>query len=267
MFDDNVNTKGERASEIDDATRLPRLCSVQGGACAATTQRFHQKERLVSSAANRLTRLAFHQTVGSSCTSGACVSKSCEHTVHAFEDARLERKCFQKIFRIFHAFFPERDMHLCRRVDVSKSRAARATAPSVSGDDALSPLPLDFLRAVFLRVPVQTRTHCLLVNRAWNALLVDPSFWSVLNLSLSVVPHFSHALFKSVVAKARGCLRDLDVTGHERVGDELFTRALIAAVTANVTSLTNLRASGHWWTANEARQLVCLVPEVEVERA
>lgn len=150
---------------------------------------------------------------------------------------------------------------------VSKSRAARAAAPSVSGDDALSPLPRDFLRSVFLRVPVQTRTHCMLVSRAWNVLLSDPSFWSTVDLSLrSGVPRFNRALFQSVVAKARGSLRDLDVTGRAQHGS--FSRThLYAAATDNATSLTNLRASGCWWTAKDARRLVDIVPEAEVESA
>ena len=84
--------------------------------------------------------------------------------------------------------------------------AARAVPTTV-----LAPLPCWFVHDVLLLLPVDTRLRCVVLNRAWRALLADTRFWTRLNPTASGgVTRFSYALLRAAVAKARGQLRALE---------------------------------------------------------
>ena len=114
-------------------------------------------------------------------------------------------------------------------------------------------LPLPFTHAVFVLVPVDTRLRCSEVNRAWRALLADTTLWERLNLSLeSGLLRFSEALLHAAVAKAGGQLRELEVMGQQ-VGKDV----LLEVVSANATTLTELRAyTQEFLSVEEVRELL-----------
>jgi hypothetical protein len=91
-------------------------------------------------------------------------------------------------------------------------------------------------------VPVDARLRCAEVCRCWRAALEDTSLWIRLDLSASGVSpkrEATDALLHAAVARARGELEWLDVTGCERLG----VKELRDAVTAN-DALRELRMCG-----------------------
>ena len=91
-----------------------------------------------------------------------------------------------------------------------------AARESVEGDSTvLAPLPRWFVHDVLLLLPTDTRLRCAELNRAWRALLADTRFWTRLDLTASGgVTRFRVALLSAAVAKARGQLQALDVSGR-----------------------------------------------------
>lgn len=128
---------------------------------------------------------------------------------------------------------------------LTSSKAAAHTAPAA---DALAPLPRDFVRAVFLSLPVDARLRCTEVCRSWRAFLDDASLFARLNLSTtSGIRTFGAPLFRAAVAKAGGRLASLDLTGWAVWRDRLTTltvlvfEALRAAAADNAATLEELR--------------------------
>jgi hypothetical protein len=62
-------------------------------------------------------------------------------------------------------------------------RSARAAASAAATAAPLSPLPQSIVRAVFARVPVDTRLRCREVSHGWCNTLSDAAFWTELDLS------------------------------------------------------------------------------------
>ena len=144
------------------------------------------------------------------------------------------------------------------------SRGCEAKARSVL-DTVLSPLPLWFVHAVFLHLPVDTRLRCSEVSRAWRALLADTTLFASLDLSISSgLARFSEALLRAAVAKAGGQLRTLDFTG--RVVDYgPDKRLLLEVVAANAATLTELRLdTDEFLFADDARTLVTVVRDLQL---
>lgn len=82
----------------------------------------------------------------------------------------------------------------------SRGREAQARA---SPDTVLAPLPNWFVRAVFLLLFADQQLRCVEVDRAWRALLADPSLYFRLDVFLtSGVTRLSEALLRAAAAKA-----------------------------------------------------------------
>jgi hypothetical protein len=105
---------------------------------------------------------------------------------------------------------------------------------------AFAPLPLALALAIFALLPVDARARCAAVCRGWRAVVSEASLWTHLDLSAAsgVTRRVTAALLRAVMAKARGALQALDVSGC----DEITAAALLAVVTANAGALRELRA-------------------------
>jgi hypothetical protein len=62
-------------------------------------------------------------------------------------------------------------------------RSARVAAGAAATAAPLAPLPQSLVRAVFARVPVDTRLRCREVSHGWCDTLSDAAFWTELDLS------------------------------------------------------------------------------------
>jgi len=132
--------------------------------------------------------------------------------------------------------------------------AAAEHALRAGEDEALKQLdpvlPIDVASFVFAQLPVDSRLRCREVCRGWRAFLADARHWQVLDLSLSSgVARRSPALLRAACERARGMLRELDVSGwyNMRVGEgeeALKNAQLLPVLRANAASLLELRA---WW--------------------
>lgn len=79
--------------------------------------------------------------------------------------------------------------------------------------DLLAVLPAELAALVFLRVPAADRLRCLEVSRGWLSFLDhDVHNWTVCDLSGGGTRH-SKALLLAATARAKGKLRELDVSG------------------------------------------------------
>jgi len=112
----------------------------------------------------------------------------------------------------------------------------------------LAPLFPELALAIFALLPVDWRLRCREVCRGWRAFLADARHWQVLDLSLSSgVARSTHALLRAASERARGTLRELDVSGWLNMAaaegeEELRTSQLLPIVRANAASLLELRA-------------------------
>jgi len=112
----------------------------------------------------------------------------------------------------------------------------------------LGPLFPELASLVFAQLPVDSRLRCREVCRGWRAFLADARHWQVLDLSLSSgVARRTLALLRAASERARGTLRELDVSGWycETVGEgeeELDNVQLLPNLRSNAFSLLELRA-------------------------
>jgi len=112
----------------------------------------------------------------------------------------------------------------------------------------LAPLFPELASAIFAQLPVDSRLRCREVCRGWRAFLADARHWQVLDLSLSSgVARRSLAMLRSASERARGTLRELDVSGWYNMAaaegeEELEYEQLLAVLRANAASLLELRA-------------------------
>jgi hypothetical protein len=117
-------------------------------------------------------------------------------------------------------------------------RSARVAAVAEQQSSALSPLPLPLVLHIFSLLPADERARAACVCRGWNATLLEPSFWTRLNLSPSsgVRVRVTDAVLAGAAAKARGQLTALDVRGR----DDVTFDALLDVVRANAGALREL---------------------------
>jgi F-box domain len=112
----------------------------------------------------------------------------------------------------------------------------------------LAPLFPELASLVFALLPVDSRLRCREVCRGWRAFLAGVRFWQVCDLGLSSgVARRSPALLRAASERARGTLRELDVSGWYRMGvGEGFVALdddhLLPVLRANAASLLELRA-------------------------
>ena len=136
----------------------------------------------------------------------------------------FERGPYKSLLRTAEALISTASELVVReRPEAARTAAARA-ARVAQGLGALSfdppsfdllALPRPLALAVFALVPVDTRLRCSEVNRAWRALLADPSLYSSLDLSVTGgLTRFSLPLFRAAVVKAGGQLRSVDMNGR-----------------------------------------------------
>jgi hypothetical protein len=124
-----------------------------------------------------------------------------------------------------------------------EARSACILAVGQHAAPALAPLPLALVLHLLSLLPVDTRLRCAEVCRSLRAALEERSLWRRLDLSASGVSPtlaVTDVLLHAAVARARGELVTLDLTGCKRVTSD----ALLAAVTANGGALRDLRVCG-----------------------
>ncbi len=117
-----------------------------------------------------------------------------------------------------------------------KQSCSGAANPEACG---IAQLPPNCLHLVFLLLPVDTRLRCREVSVAWRDALDDVCLWTELHLSPERgVPCWTVPLLQAAVARARGQLRVLDVSGEcvDFLCDEL-----VDVVCANGGTLRELR--------------------------
>lgn len=129
----------------------------------------------------------------------------------------------------------------------------------------VSTLPRPLALSILLRVRVDTRLRCAEVNRAWRALCDDQALWVELDLSEATGPERVHELLmRAAVAKARGQLCALDVTGRDDARISNFFLGAVAA--ANARTLTVLRASAglpqRYWEAQTIEDVLRAAPRL-----
>jgi len=112
----------------------------------------------------------------------------------------------------------------------------------------LAPLVPELASLVFAQLLADSRLRCREVCRGWRAFLADARHWQVLDLSLSSgVARRSLALLRAASERARGTLRELDVSGWFCMlageGEEaLRIQQLLPSLRANAASLLEPRA-------------------------
>ncbi len=124
-----------------------------------------------------------------------------------------------------------------------EARSACILAVGQHAAPALAPLPLALVLHLLSLLPVDTRLRCAEVCRSLRAALEERSLWRRLDLSASGVSPtlaVTDVLLHAAVARARGELVTLDLTGCKRVTSD----SLLAAVTANGGMLRELRVCG-----------------------
>jgi len=135
-----------------------------------------------------------------------------------------------------------------------RDNLAAAERALLAGEDealkqlVLAPLFPELASLVFALLPVDSRLRCREVSRSWRAFLADARHWQVLDLSLtSGVARSSLALLRAASERARGTLRELDVSGWYNMpvgwGEEALGNAqLLPVLRENAASLLELRA-------------------------
>ena len=112
-------------------------------------------------------------------------------------------------------------------------------APAAALSCCVLQLPLPVLQAVFWLLPVDARLRCAEVCRAWRSALADRALWTALDFSGCAA--LTDALLTCAAARAGGQLRALMLCQD----DELSHRALCAVITANASTLSELRGVEH----------------------
>jgi len=138
-------------------------------------------------------------------------------------------------------------------VEAKRGQLAAAQRVLREGEDealkqlVLAPLFPELASLVFALLPVDSRLRCREVCRGWRAFLADVRFWQVCDLSAtSGVARRSPALLRAASERARGTLRELDVSCWYRgpVGEGVETlddEQLLSVLRSNAASLLALR--------------------------
>jgi len=120
------------------------------------------------------------------------------------------------------------------RVANAVERATPALAP------LQLPLPLALVHRIFLAVPADSRGRAACVARGWRDALADPALWTRLDLSgnsgisFHMLTSKGDALLRGAAARARGELRELEITLRSHV---FQLHALFWVLAANAGSL------------------------------
>ena len=103
----------------------------------------------------------------------------------------------------------------------------------VSDPVTFASLPLPLAQRIFLALAPDARGRASCVCRAWRDVLSDPSLWARLDTSdVRVERHRVCAVFHGAARRARGLLRELDVSKHG-----FYWQDLLPVLTANAGSL------------------------------
>jgi hypothetical protein len=129
-------------------------------------------------------------------------------------------------------------------------------------------LPPVLALQIFAALPADTRLRCAEVCTAWCAAVAERSLWTRLDLSLkSGVTHaVTPALLRAAVAKARGALTALDVSGvWLPVHHAGALREVLAANAGTLRELRCLRGRDHdWITVPVLEELLSAAPQLRV---
>jgi hypothetical protein len=112
-------------------------------------------------------------------------------------------------------------------------------------DAALPPLPAlprAVVHAIFALLPADTRLRCSEVCRGWRAALLDPPYWTHVDLRRTTgvrldCAHRAAAVLRAATARAAGAMQALDTAGFQLP----FLHEVLNAVTASAASLRRLR--------------------------
>jgi hypothetical protein len=132
------------------------------------------------------------------------------------------------------------------RVADAVERATPALAP------LQLPLPLALVHRIFLAVPADSRGRAACVARGWRDALADPALWTRLDLSgnsgisFHMLTSKGDALLRGAAARARGELRELEITLRSHV---FQLHALFWVLAANAGSLRVLRVDEAYFGA------------------
>jgi hypothetical protein len=117
-----------------------------------------------------------------------------------------------------------------------------AAAHPISPDAAtFASLPLPLAQRIFLALPPDARGRASCVCRAWRDALAEPSLWTRLDMSdVRVETHIDRprlgAVLRGAAVRARGALRQLDLSQHEYVSRDV----LLPVLNDNAGSLREL---------------------------